>query len=935
MSIIEIPRTPDPRESSHDPIRESDKDSLLPMPTSSPKSVKTAPLPLSDDVCSLFTPDLEKLEMSDDLGAFLADQRAQINSPAMLANEGVWILARNSALIDAVLRRIYDLAVHRAIGSGLQRAADDVPSLAIIATGGYGRREMAPSSDVDVTFIPSHEDDSVLNAIIKDMFQMVMDVFMYGANLKVGYAYRHVADLKQLDHQTQTSLIDARFLCGDRDLFREFRTQFRAGLLTADFVFNKWAERQLVLTKNGGDCVYGVEPNIKEGSGGLRDLQNAQWIAEVTFRVSLSRVWSALVERKIIKPGDVDSLLGAWEFLWTVRCALHIVSGDLRDILTFEKQEAVAACLGYEDAGDTPAVESFMHAYFEHAALVRRLSRRIIDRCLDSDITLGLGLASLGRVLMVADPETADRDPALPLHAVELAHAYGLGITTALEDVITEFLLRHPEPADPTLAGVVFTRLLSSGHGVSGLLRRLEEEGVIAWLIPEFGRLMTLIPYDAAHDFTVGEHSLRVVGNIDALRNGSDPKQADFRRIFSELANPEILLLAALVHDIGKQWPDQGGHSESGARAAGQIAERLGWDKDRRSRLTFLVRHHLLMAETSRLRDLTLDETVREFERQIRDMEALNMLYLLTYADTQAVGEGIWTDVQGRFLTELYYRAEAMVAARTGETSIPPFVPNLTRQRERIRKQLAQHDLPIDLIHEHTRNLPAQYLLNTPLEDMYLHIAMIGRLRENYLPIVDFKHEFGNEYTEMTIVAFDDPKPGLLAKITGVLHAYDVNVHVAQVFTREASVPIAIDTIWIDFRGKPLASTKKSEVQQSLRSILTGERGIGELLQKQKKALKEQSIYSATIDDSTSDRFSVLEVSAPDEKGVLYRLSRTISSLGWSIHAARLAVWGSRARDAFYITDAQGNKIPAEDVQRLTQALPIIPFQKRRLQSGG
>lgn len=889
----------------------------------------------SDDICLLFEPELLELETPAEITAYLVRKRAEINSAEVLARDGVWILGRNSALIDAVLRRIYNLAVQRAIAAAVDAKVNEIPSIAIIATGGYGRREMAPYSDVDVTFIPSREDDSVLNAVIKDMFQMVMDVFLYGADMKVGYAYRYVGDRDPLDHQTQTALLDARLLCGDRALFHEFRSKFRAGLLTADFIYNKCAEREGVLAKNGGDCTRSVEPNIKEGAGGLRDVQNAEWIAEVVLRTSLAKVWPALVERGVIFAKTAADVREARQFLWTVRAALHIVSGQLRDVLTFEKQEAVAVQLGYKDFEETPAVELFMRDYYRHAVLIRRVSQRVIDHCLNSDISLGLGLASRNRVLVVSDGNAADTDTALPLHVVELAHAYDLRVTPELEDMITEFITRHPEPIDPTLAGAVFTRILTSGHGVAGLLRRLESEGVLAWLIPQFGTIMNLIPYDAAHDYTVGEHSLRVVENIDALRGATDHKLADFHRIITEVSNPEVLLLAGLLHDIGKQWQDEDGHAERGARVVGKIAEHLGWDWERRSKLTFLVRQHLLMAETSRFRDLSLTSTLSAFEKQIPDMDALNMLYILTYADTRAVGEGVWTDVQGRFLTELYYRAEAAIASRTTEAAVPEFVPNLTRQRERIRKQLSQHDLPIDLIHEHTRNLPAQYLLNTPLEDMYLHIAMVGRLRDTYQPIVDFRHEFGSEFTEVTIVTFDDPKPGLLAKITGVLYAYDINLHIAQVFTREASVPIAIDTLWIDFRGKPLTTTKKAEVQDGLRLILTGEKGIGELLQNKKKPLKEQSIYSAKIDDTSSDLFSVLEVSAPDEKGVVYRLSRVISSMGWDIHAARLSVWGSRARDAFYITDADGGKIPAEDVIRLYEALPIIPYHKRRLHTGG
>ncbi|BDI32137.1 bifunctional uridylyltransferase/uridylyl-removing enzyme [Capsulimonas corticalis] len=889
---------------------------------------------LPPDCCALFEPQLASLSTTADIGAFLKKCHQEINSLDRLSSgAGVALLAHNCALVDAVLRRLFALAVEHA--AALAPAGEDAPTmpeLTIVASGGYGRRELAPYSDVDVTFVSVREDDAYLNAIIKDMFQSVMDVFLYGANLKVGYAYRLLGDLGQLDHQTQTTLLDARFLCGDSELFKEFRATFRAQLLTADFMFQKWAERKSVLAKFGGDQVYVVEPQIKEGAGGLRDIQNAEWIGEARYRVSYSRVWRTLVEQGIVTERESASIRAAREFLWNVRSVLHMVAGEARDTMTTEKQESVAAYLGYPDGPETPAVETFMREYYTHAAEARRIARKAIKRCLDSEILLGLGLASIRRSLYVADPDIADRDMAMPLHAAELAQAYSLTISDELEEAICRFLERHPTAPDPAYAGRVFTRLLAS-KDASAILDRLSEQGVLAWLLPEFAPLMTLIPYDAAHDFTVGAHSLRVVRNLHQFHQETDPRFADFRRVAGEVAFPEVLNLAGLIHDIGKQWPE-GGHAETGADASVLIAERIGWDTERRDKLVFLIRNHLLMAETSRLRDLSLEETVREFTRQVPDMESLNMLYLLTCADTQAVGEGVWTEVKGKFLTELYYRAEAVLAGgSSGET--PAFVPNLARQRDRIRKQLAQHNLPIDLIHEHTRNLPAQYLLNTPLEEMYLHIAMIGRLRETFTPIVDFRHEFGNDYTEITICAYDDPKPGLLAKITGVLYAHDINVHVAQVFTREASVRIAIDTLWIDYRGKPLASGKKAEIQESLRKVMLGEMALADLLKKRNKPVKDQTIYSAKIDDTTSDQFSLLEVSAPDEKGVVYRLANVVSGLGWNIHAARLSVWGSRARDAFYVTGPDGKKLPASDVARLLEVLPVSTFVKRKLTTAG
>ncbi len=888
-----------------------------------------------DEFGQRFTSELERLETPAEIGAYLQATRAKLNAPSAWQNNLFLALpVRNAALVDAVLRRLFALVTQKLAPENLSM----VDGLAIVATGGYGRGTLFPFSDVDLTFAVAREDDPHLNVLIQEMFQQVMDVFLYGANLKVGYAYRLMTDLGQLDHQTQTSLLDARFLCGDETLFQEFRRSFRAHLLTADFLFRKWAERQAVLEKHGGTRVYHVEPNVKEGAGGLRDVQTAEWIGEVRFRIGPSRLWPALVEHGFLTQTEAEQIGQSSDFLQQVRCALHVVSSEVRDLLTAPKQEAVAALLAYPETEETPAVEAFMRDYYTHASGVQRLSQQVVRRCLDSEIPMGLGLASQRRELIAVDPEPSRRDPAWPLHIAELSQAYSLHISDSLEETITQYRTEHPRPEDTALAGRVFTRLLSAPHSVADTMEHLADTDVLSWLIPEFGPLMTLIPYDAAHDYTVGEHSLHVVRNIEEVKSTADPRLLEMKRIAGEVANPEVLLLAGLIHDLGKQWP-RSAHAETGAVAADQIAERLGWDEERRRKLVFLVRHHLQMAETSRLRDLALEETVEEFVQIVPDLDALNMLYILTWADTLAVGLGVWSEFQGKQLAELYHRSEAVLsepqfpaeAAPPGDkpASIPE-VSSLARQRERIRKQLAQRNLPADLIYEHIRSLSAQYLLNTPLEEIYLHLVMIGRLRDTFQPVIDFRNEQGAESTELTLCAFDDPKPGLLAKITGVLYAQDINVHAAQVFTRDNSLRIAIDTLWVDFRGRPLPPGKRTEAHESLKRVLLGEIGVGELLKQRRKSLIEQSIYSARIDDTASDRFSLLEVSAPDEAGVLYRLARAVSALGWNIHAARLSIWGSRARVAFYLTDAERAKIPAAEVERLCATLTLVTFPRRQ-----
>ncbi|HEX5322266.1 MAG TPA: HD domain-containing protein, partial [Capsulimonadaceae bacterium] len=771
----------------------------------------------------LNTKKLTALTEIPDIAAFLRERRQAINKCHPKADLGFAMLEENTELVDAVIQRLFQLAQAR-----VTTPDQEPPLLSVVATGGYGRRSLAPFSDIDVTFIPAREDDERTQALIKEMFQLVMDVFLYGADMKVGYAYRLFSDLAApLDHQTQTALLDARLVAGDAALFERFQSEFRSRLLVADFLFQKQAERMAVLAKHGGDNVYHVEPNIKESAGGLRDAHIVEWFGQALCGVSRQQALPELVERGILREADAAVFEAAYHFLIVARNALHCLSADARDALTTEKQEGVASALGFSDTEEGPALEAFMADYYAHAARLQQVARKAMRRTLDSPLELGVGgLASVERKIALLDAEQASQDSALPLHACALAQAYNLGYGDTFEEDLSAYFSAHPEPQEIELCGRVFTRILSSPKGVATALHDLADQGALNWLIPDFRPLRLLIPYDAAHDYTVGEHSLRVVGFLERLREADDPRFTEYRRVWGDVTTPEVLFLAALLHDIGKQWPNAGSHGDSGADASYEIATRLGWDPDRANKCAFLVRHHLLMAETSRLRDLRLDETIREFTRTVNDLDLLNMLYLLTCADTNAVGEGIWTEMKGKFLSELYGRAEAMLAAASeaagGPETALSYVPDLAKLRERIRKQLAQHNLPQEAIHEHTARMPAQYLLNTPLEEMYLHMAMINRLRDTSLPMVDFKTEYGSDFTEMTIVAYDDPGPGLLAKIAGVMYALDVNLHATQIFTRESSVRIALDTLWADYRGRPLSSSKKAEVQEILRQALTG-----------------------------------------------------------------------------------------------------------------
>jgi [protein-PII] uridylyltransferase len=456
--------------------------------------------------------------------------------------------------------------------------------------------------------------------------------------------------------------------------------------------------------------------------------------------------------------------------------------------------------------------------------------------------------------------------------------------------------------------------------------------GILGWLLPEMGEIMNLIPYDPSHEYTVGQHTLYVTQHLDSLRSADGSEEMrDLRQIMGELPHPEQLYLAALLHDAGKTTDDRP-HSETGEELALEVCRRLRWEESAAANVAFLVRHHLLMAEVSRLRDLNLEETITEFTSMVDDLDRLNMLYLLTYADTNAVGPGVWTQVKGRFLRDLHRRAERVLAQEEAEEFDDAA---LARTRRRLLKELSVENLSPDEIAEHVERMPAPYILNTSLNEMALHIGFVRRVRQG-VPVIDFHDERDSTFTEVTICTLDDPEPGLLSKIAGVLYAADLDVHSAQVFTRVAPrldgeerpaqggpERIAIDTLYVDFRGRQLTPGKRKEIASNLTAVLTGQIRVEEVLQKRRKSPEIGGpVERLTLRNDLSETYTVVEVSCADPRATLYRASGALSALRWDIHSARVSLSKNRSIASFYVTGAKEMR-EADARRALLQRMPL------------
>lgn len=808
-----------------------------------------------------------------------------------------------ATVLDNTLRALYQRA--------WAQAAEEVTQppqcpLAVFATGGYGRRELAPSSDIDLTFVPAQENDPFTERLVKHLFQAMMQVFYTDAKLKVGYAYRLMEDCDALDHKTRTGLLEMRPIEGEPALTEAFTTHFWRTLDPTGFTLERYRECQSRWAKLG-EGILRSEPNLKEGRGGLRDRHTLNWMTEARYGAAPDAVMPTLVAEGVLSSTEAETLEHATRTLQRYRAYLHAISGEAREQLTLTKQHELAERLGVERAA---LLRTVYTALADHA----RLTERAIERLVNAPLVLGVGLDSIHRRITPA-PALEREPPEWRLLCFLLAQRYQLGLSRTIEARLEESLA-HTSPPDPRTVGDTLRELLSRPGEVYCVLEPMARLGVLGWAFPPLAPLMSLPAGDPTHDYTVGEHTLQAIRLLDSYAHGEGNPL--WRTILEQLAAPELLYMALLLHDAGKQDPTRP-HAEVGAEMARHWLTQRGWSESEVAEVEFLVRHHLLMAQTARQRDLHLPETVREFTRVVNTPERLQMLYLLTCADTQAVGERIWTPAQASFLQELYRRS-----MRALEEGLPDEMPALTVVRKRLQRALAKHPLPDALIAHHIEQMPSGYLLNTPPEQISLHLHYIERVRAGEGPVVEFHNAPDLPYTELTLCTFDDPQPGLLSKIAGVLYAYDVEVVSARVLTREDAPRVALDTLGLTVRARPLLPNQCAVLERALRKVLQGDQSVADLLREHGKDPEAPLCVSQLqIHDDASDAYTVVDLHTAPDLGALYRAAHTLSQRGWNIHSARFGLWAGRAVLSFYCTDAQGRKIAPSEYATLQQAIAL------------
>jgi [protein-PII] uridylyltransferase len=825
---------------------------------------------------------------------------------------------------DEVISALYDFTTVHII-----RASNPTEGerLALLAVGGYGRGALAPFSDVDLLFLRPYKQTPHAESVIEYMLYALWDL-----GFKVGHASRTVEECLKLSREDltiRTALLEARPIAGDARLAEELKSRFRKEIQShggADFVAAKLKERDERHAK-AGSSRYLVEPNVKEGKGGLRDLNTLFWIAQYLHPFDEP---SEVVRLEEFTGREVKAFVRAFDFLWAVRAHLHYVAGRAEERLSFDLQPEIARRMGYGDSpqGQTPAVERFMRRYFLIAREVGALTRIFCAKLEAEQAKLkphGLsrflpGARRGGRKrleegfqldagrLSVESEGVFDEDPVNLIRLFRLAdqrdldlHPDALAAVTRTLHLITPALRRDPDAAK------AFLDILARGRRTFSTLSLMNDAGVLGRYIPEFGHIVAQMQFNMYHSYTVDEHTLRAIGVIADIAAGKlDDEHALAAQAIPLIADREAPFLAMLLHDTGKGG--EGGQELAGARAARAACERLGLAAERIDLVAWLVAHHLLMSDYAQKRDISDPHTIASFARIVENPERLRLLLVLTVADIRAVGPGVWNGWKGQLLSDLYSATEAVFRGGRADPATHA-VATLRDQAAAAREALLAADRDPALA-AWAETMEDAYFNSFSTAEQEAHYALIRRVAEAGSAAHVHVDEARN-VTEAAVAAPD--RRGLFADLAGCLAGMGANVVGARVYTSRAGQ--ALDAFQLqDGAGRPFAQDNPIALQKLTGALEAAARGEPVALEARRPLDGARTAAFAvpaavSVDNEASETATVLDVSGPDRPGLLEALARTLANARLQVLSAHVDGYGERAVDAFYVCDEAGRKL--------------------------
>ena len=864
----------------------------------------------------------------------LAWHRQAIKQRLLDGASAAEVMAALTEFVDGLVRDRYRSAMKQA-GEGAQIAG--AQHCCLVALGGYGQRELAPFSDIDIMFLYSEEAGEAAPALFREVLH-----HLWNLGFQVGHSMRTTQDCVELagqDLTIRTAMMTARFLAGSPNLFQKFHRLYAKEVIgrgAGRFIEQKREERQREYIKFG-QTIYLLEPNVKKSKGGLRDFHLLRWAGMARFQASTIQ---DLADRSLFSRQDFLSVTEARDFLWRVRAFLHVGAGRAQEILSFDEQVRLASLYGFEDRPNLLGVEQFMQQYYRHTVGLHETLLRFLDRCqavtakrrssraLPSDLIDGYFLVTGRHLTVPSELRTRVLDsPDLLLRLFEMAGSRRLKIEADLVDEIHSHMdsvsseaFRTPE------ASRVFLKILSGPGAVAATLEAMHRAHLLEKLLPVFAALRGLMQFNQYHKYTVDEHSLLAVAKAEAL--AMEP--GIIGEIYQEIKRKDLLHLAILLHDLGKGRKED--HCEVGRAIAEETAARLGCDQQETRTLMFLVHRHLMMSHTAFRRDPYDEKVLIPFAQEVVTPEVLRMLLILTAADIAAVGPGVLTKWKASLLIELYLRTLRTISGEQDDKMAGPnSLKRLTREVAQECKTVVAGGL--GWIESQLDQFPLRYLHGMPPKRIAAHLEAIARLQAGDVLVEgNFNEELGT--CEFTVITHNNLTPGIFSKIAGVMAAQGLEIFDAQIVTRTDEVVVnTFQASDPDFAGIPPVERLDDTAEMIVR-VLKGAESV-EQLRSRKIRLSSASHPSAgchasevLIDNTISDRFTVIDVFADDTQGLLYIITDAIFRLGLSVQSARISTrldddiqpslrTGGRHEvvDVFYVTDQHGGKI--EDQARL------------------
>jgi len=853
------------------------------------------------------------------LNGFLAARRAEARERLESGGRGLACAQYLSRAEDLVVRSLHEALVGKFAGEGAKILAH-----AVVAVGGYGRGTLAPQSDIDLLFVAADPRDAKIKLIVESMLYVLWDL-----KQKVGHATRSVEDCivqARADMTIRTSILEARFLSGDERLFETLRRRFDAKIVAksaSEFVAAKLAERDKRVQRQG-ESRYLVEPNVKEGKGGLRDLNTLFWISKYVYRVQDP---AELVDVGLFTKAELSLFRRCEEFLWAVRCCLHFLTERAEERLTFDLQPPIAKLLGYASRAGQTDVERFMKHYFLIAKDVGDLTAIV---CAALEVkqtkrtqTFDRFLAKLRRrpqavaeapdfrvdaerVNVVAE-DVFERDPVNLIRLYWVADRSGLPLHPEATRLVTKSLKRITAAVrnDPT-ANRLFLEVLTSRRSPEVALRRMNEAGVLGRFIPEFGRIVGMMQYSMYHHYTVDEHLLRTVGVLNQIEAGrlkeEHPLLSD---LLPHTAQRVSLYVAAFLHDIAKGRGVD--HSIAGAEAARKLCPRFGLSGAETDRVAWLIEQHLTMSTTAQGRDISDPRTAETFGAVVQTMERLRLLLALTVCDIRAVGPGVWNAWKGQLLRSLFWETEIVLG---GGHSALDRKSRVAAARAALREALPNWSDP-EVEAYASRHYPA-YWLKVDLQRQVEHAKLFHAMRAQVRSLTtEASTDARRGVTELTVIAPDHPR--LLSVIAGACASAAANIVEAHIFTTTDG--FALDSIFISraFPEDADEIRRGRRIAETVEKALRGEVRLRDIIQDRRQRETRAKTFAVEpeveIDNTLSSLYTVLQISALDRLGLLYEVTTLLSRQNLNIGSAHIVTFGEKAVDAFYVTDLTGAKI--------------------------